>query len=415
MRIIEKDSMMSLYSDFTLSATDEQVLSLLYLPIIKSDAFSLFEIFHSLSLSKAGNGCFQHELVQSLLGIEDIKFIDACEHLEAVGLLETYRKENSEDKTIHYVYKLIPPATPKKFFDDVLLRSSLCCFVNQKTYISLKTYFKITPANINDSYKNISSKFKEVYSLDLSESENAIVDNGNLNIEKNYKCQSSFSFKKMMELIKKDGFNIRTISEYESRIKDICVLFGISESECAQLAEKNTSTDDVFVFSGFSSDAKKLKKYSVVRNNITDDEYYGNSETSKYLMAFTTIIPKDYLSIRLNGEPAKFMTDEIIKLHNDLNLNDSVINVVLDYSLKKTNGEFNCSFIEKVAYTLADQNVTSAYQAMSILNSRDFEKNKAKNKKKNIVKTNESAKDNSDESHGVSNDEFEDLKKDFDL
>lgn len=382
MKIIEKDSTFSIYLDFTLSITDEQVLSFLYLPIVKLDAFSLYHVLYSFSLNKIEKQYFFHDQIFSLVGMDETRFLDARSRLEAIGLLETYRKENKNDtKNVSYVYKILPPATPKKFFDDPILRTSLNSFVDGKEYVRLKSQFLIQNDNRFESYQNTTTQFNDIFYIDINENEVSLSDNGLMNLSKSYKKQGEFSFTILSKKLKNEMYTKKFTKEEKKKIQDIACIYSLTEDEACNLIIKNTTTDDVFVMDCFERDVKTLKKYSPQRNNYEDENYNSDSENGKLIKIFTSITPKELLSYYFNAEPSKFMIEFISKIKSDLNIPDSVLNVALHYSLKNTNNEFREKYIEKVVYSLSSNNITNCYDAMVFLSNRTYEMKKLKNNK----------------------------------
>lgn len=224
MKIIEKDSTFSIYLDFTLSITDEQVLSFLYLPIVKLDAFSLYHVLYSFSLNKIEKQYFFHDQIFSLVGMDETRFLDARSRLEAIGLLETYRKENKNDtKNVSYVYKILPPATPKKFFDDPILRTSLNSFVDGKEYVRLKSQFLIQNDNRFESYQNTTTQFNDIFYIDINENEVSLSDNGLMNLSKSYKKQGEFSFTILAKKLKNEMYTKKFTKEEKRKFKILLV------------------------------------------------------------------------------------------------------------------------------------------------------------------------------------------------
>lgn len=419
MNIIEQDSGFTIKGDFTLSSTDQQVLSFLYLPIIKADAFSLYQMLYSFSLSKEMGNCFYHEQAISLLGMEKARFLDARMRLEAIGLLETYRKEDRDSMgkiSVSYLYRILPPATPKKFFDDALLRTALSSFVDGKQYMRLKSHFAVNGNDVFSSYQDISTKFNEVFALNVSSDADCIEDNGLLNLSKSYKKQSDFSIRELTKKLKGSIYDVSLTKDEKSKIQDICSLYSVSVDEAFDLVVKNTTTDGSFVMKGFLEDVKTLKKYTPTRTEQGSNESSGVSSDSRLIKLYSTISPKKLLSIYFNAEPADFMMKFLLKLKKDCGINDEVLNVALDYSLKNTHYEFHENYIEKVVYSLCSNNVTNCYDAMLFLSNHDYEARRAKNVKKTIPskEKEETEKDVTDDKP-IDNTGIEDIAKDFGL
>lgn len=397
MKIIERDSSMSVHGDFTMSSTDQKVLALLYLPIIKSDAFSLYEMLYSLSLNKTEAGFAYHDFLLSFLGLEETRFLDARSHLEAVGLIETYRKESKDlygKINVSYLYRILPPATPKKFFDDPLLRTALSSFVDGKMYLKLKSQFLTNQPEGFDSYRNISSGFKDVFSLTVDENAASLKDNGLLNISKSYKKQSGFSFSLLENKLHQESYVAKIPDDEKKKIMDVCSIYSVTEDEACDLVLKNTTTDDFFVYDGFLKDVQLMKKYVPMRKGNRSESYNQDGKNSQLLKLYTTITPKKLLSLYFNAEPAGFMMDFLMKLKNECQVDDSVLNVALDYSLKNTNREFRENYIEKVVYSLSANHIDNCYDAMVYLSNHDYEARKAKSGRKSKIKNEDAVEEN---------------------
>lgn len=383
MQILEKDSLLSIQSDFTFSSTDEEVLSLLYLPIVKHEAYSLYHALFSYSLLGKDFSALTHESLSQMLGMDFVSLLESRKRLEAIGLLDTYRKEEKDVKggiKVLYLYRLLPPATPKKFFDDVLLRTALSSLVSSKEYFRLKSYFKIGHDQVSEDFSKCNATFSSVYTLSVDKDSLSLVDNGIVNIEKSYKKQSTFSMKKVFENLKTDNFKTTEVEKEKQEIENIAILYGIDEQKVTDLIEKNMTIDSSFSLSSFIQDVKMTNQYTPVSHEENSTNLQIDGKMGKLIEGFQRLTPVEYLSYRFNAKPSSFMLEAIERIKQNTGLSNPVLNVVLDYSLRKTNGEFNATFIEKVAYTLSASGATSAYEAMMYLNSRDFEKSKRKKK-----------------------------------
>lgn len=99
MKILEKNSYCSIRQRFALSQTDHEVMSFLYLPVIKSDASSLYyALYHYASLNPLLGG-FVHEDLLDILGMNETDFMLARTKLEGIGLIEVYRKEERDSSS----------------------------------------------------------------------------------------------------------------------------------------------------------------------------------------------------------------------------------------------------------------------------------------------------------------------------
>ncbi|MFA6874389.1 MAG: DnaD domain protein [Bacilli bacterium] len=378
MKILEKTSAFSLQVSFTLSQTDEEVLDLLYLPLVQADGLSSYHLLHSLGLSQK-SGYLHHEDILPILGLDSTGFLMARNKLEAIGLLETFRKEEkgkSGECAVFYLYRLIPPATPKKFFNDPILRLSLSSKVGDKRYFELKSLFQAEEKEA-PGFVEVTSDFKSVFTLAMEKGDPALLDNGLNSLEKRYKSQAKFKEDVFRKCLAEKG--VLVPASLPEDVFRFPVLYGIKEEDAASLYEKNLTTDNVFSAEGYKKDCRNFQHFAPASKMMAPlSSDYGDNKTAAYRKAFDTLTPQEYLNIRYGVKPAPYMLGEVEKLQDDFGFPNSVINVLLDYSLKKTAGEFNNLYIEKVAFTLSSLKIKDSYSAMEALNSRDFDKNQAK-------------------------------------
>lgn len=404
--MLESDAVFSFSGRFSLSMTDEEVLSLLYLPIIKSDAFSIYHYFLSL---QDMNEYFASATLLNHLGISTADFLIATSRLEAIGLLETYKVKESKDTIRNaYIYKLIPPATPKKFFSDVLYRNLLVSTVGQKTYFSLLNHFKVEQQLDPSKLINMSSQFKDIY---LSEIDSvSIADEDTSDIQsKSYKSIINFSEEDLRERMKEDNQKITLSDNQIDSIMKTAVLYNVSLETVCQLISECTNSSGRFFMNRFNSACKKINKYTPEKPGSSSDAM-GDSKTLEFIKTISSMSPQEFLKIRFNiAELPNYMYDEIEKMSKEFYLSNDLINVVLDYSLRKTK-TFNSLYIDKVSTSLKAAGISKAYDAMVFLNEHDF--TSSKHKKANVQNKIKDAKLEEDD---ISTEDIANLKDSLDL
>ncbi len=417
MRILEKNSFCKIQKQFDLSRSDEEVISFLYLPILKSPSTSLYiSLFYYADLCEKLGGFLSDDLL-STLGMSESDFLLCRSQLEAIGLLEVYRKEERDSANqvkAAYLYRLLPPASPKKFFNDVLLKSLLNEAVGNKRYFFLLSYFKADTDKLPEGYINVTTPFKDVFSPKVKEDDLSLSIVDQEMEDKTYKSQSDFDTKLLREKLKAIGYPLKDIKSQIKEIENICVLYSPDIDDVVSLICDNTDMDGIFYLDSFNRDIRNLRQFASPEREKDNNQAYGNSEISKIVEKFNLLTPDEYLSIMFNARPASFMLDEIEKIKKDLNFPNPVINVILDYCLRKTHGEFNTVFIDKVSYTLSAMDAKNAYDAMTKLNSRDFELSQVRRKKK-TQDTLKPEKEEKKEEKQVSQDDLLDLDKEFSL
>jgi replication initiation and membrane attachment protein len=415
MKIIEPDSRFALHIDFSLSPTDEEVLSFLYLPIIKAESFALYHSLYSLSCLKDENPYFLSSDFLGYIGMDEGSFLRARSGLEAIGLLSSFRKEEAltdGSKRVTYLYAVLPPASPRKFFADILLRACLSSAVGGKKYNSLKGFFKVTAETVTPDYSEVSAKFRDVFSPTVGADDPSLTDDSPKIEKKEYASPVTFSREKLLSALSAQNYDVTLIQGQLDDLIQTASLYGASESVVADLIGKDTDTDHVFYPKDFLRDLRNLTKYQR-RNSASGDGriHFGDSDTSRFLKAFNDLAPKELLATLIKAEPAAYMLTEIENLKRTLDLPNPVLNVVLDYSIRECHGEFNNLFIEKVAYSVNANGISDSYGAMVFLNTRDFGKNQSQRKRK----TKPDEKGGADGSRKLTKEQQDALLKDIDI
>ncbi len=413
MNVLENDSCFRIRLDFSLSEMDQDVLSFLYLPFLKEDAYSLYLSFYRYNSLLKTSVYERSEEFLSLLGFDVSSFLLARRKLEGVGLLETYRKEEKDERggrKVTYCYSLFPPASPKKFFNDVLLRSLLAQSVGEKRYISLCSYFKAGEGKPEEGFLNMSCKFNDVYSLSVKDGDVSLSPVLDPMEDKKYKKQFSFDKEKFLSLLKKHQVPLNSLEKSLPDIEDAAVLYGISPEDLLPLILNSMDSSNIFYPQKFLQAVRDFHHYEtpIEVSRDTGIAPISDSKIAKVIEGFRSLTPEGYLAIMYNGKPSPYMLEEIEHLRKDLGMENAVINALLDYSLKKTKMEFNTKFIDKVAYTLSANNIQDPYSAMVALSSRDFNVG-------SYSKNSKTKKENPKKEEEVEEKEVDDLLKDIAL
>lgn len=421
MQILENNSFFIIRKNFDLSPRDMQVLNFLYLPIIKKNAFALYIALYNFQDVNNYYGEFIHEEMIENLGYSNSDFLIARNYLESIGLIEVYKKttcETNNQTRTHYIYSLYPPASPKKFFNDVLLRTTLNNVIGNKRYYFYYNYFRVDEKVIDEDYNKITLSFNDMFTTNAKEGDISLLPIEKDLEEKKYKTQFEFDKDELKEKLKDLLYPFSAIKAQLKEIENITVLYQASIAQIVPLIIENTDSDGKFYLDNFNKSVRNLRQYSVKSKEVSQNSNYGG-EFEKLYELLNTISPDELLNILFKAKPSKMMLDEIEKLKNDLHLPNPLINVVLHYSLKKTNNEFRVSFIDQVAYTLSSMDCKSVQEAMMKLNNRDYEANKAKSKKtyRRKEKINEGKKDleTVEEIKEVSKEEIDDFSKVFEI
>lgn len=153
--------------DGHLNDDDRHVLTDLYLPILGTEAFSLYLLlWEKLPIKEVITQRKSHAELMSLLGIDLNRFHSARIKAEALGLIRTFEKK--DDLGPYYIYQLFEPLSPDEFFKDDLMSIFLYEQVGESKYHLLVNKYAHSDAILKDSHE-ITKDFLEVFQLSNSD------------------------------------------------------------------------------------------------------------------------------------------------------------------------------------------------------------------------------------------------------
>ena len=340
-----------------LSDQDRKIISMLYQPIIGSEAtilfFSLWSYLDKLELMSTE---YTHHHLMTNMRMRLDEIIEAREKLEAIGLLRTYIKK---DNINSYIYELYSPVEPIEFFNNPILNVSLYNNVGKSDYEDLKQYFKIPKLNLKD-YEEISCSFSDVFestninNIDGSEDLRKVTSN-------KLSIVSKIDIDNMVSLIPDEMFNIRTLTkDTKDLIYKLSFIYNLDDEQMSELI-RNSINDKKAI------DKKELRincrnYYQVENSGKLPSIIYRNqpeylrktigdtSKRAKMIYQFETTSPYDFLVNKHGGNrPTKNEYEILEYLLIDMNLKPGVVNVLLDYILKTNNNKLVKKYVELIS------------------------------------------------------------------
>lgn len=379
-----------------LSDTDRSIIINLYEPLLGSLAVSLyFTLWNDLgTLNLISRDLIHHHLMVVLKsGIGSIKL--ARESLEAFGLLKAYVKNGDVND---YVYELYSPLTPQEFFNHPILNTVLYNNVGDKEYENLKNMYKNLRIDLKD-YTDISKKLDEVYdpasfvlSSDLQDKNTSpiIVD-------------SQINFDEIIASIPKNILNEKAFTKKTREfINNLAYIYNIDTLKMTELIRSvlneygNIDKNGLRVIARKDYQFKKGTLPTLVYR--TQPEYLKNplgdtSKRGRIIGVFENTTPHDFLKYKYHGvEPTARDLKLLEKLMIDLELTPAVVNVLIDYVLRKNNNRLTSSYVETIAAQWKRANLKTASEAMEFAEKEHKRSLKKENttsyvKKQNVTKT----------------------------
>ncbi len=352
--MINKLESFTVYSSTTLNQEDLNVLTLLYNPLIKNDAYNVYMLLNSL-VERATLKSFtaKHQFLFDMTLLNSEAFYNARVKLEAIGLLTTLYNDNS------YIYVIKPPYTAKQFLVDGILGTFLHAEIGQANFKQLFKLFNI-PKIPKESFSNITKNFDDVFTTDIEvmqvEQEDYILGR---NLNSGVKVDSfSFDYKKFVSIVKAVMDDTKKKSKkLEKHLTNIAYAYGFDEDSLANVYRQsidsngnldyvllNSNSIDEFHFQYNKGMPKMVQKnedelYKVL-DNLTAD-----SMLKKY-SKFKQPLPDDVKKIAMIYQEFE-------------NLERAVINLSILSVLKLKNGDVPAfNYFKSVLNTLIKNGMT---------------------------------------------------------
>ncbi|MBR0440121.1 MAG: DnaD domain protein [Bacilli bacterium] len=374
---------------------DYETLANLYQPIMGYAALSVYLTLVSEAKNQKISSLISHNQILNRLQMAPGDFIAARKKLEGIGLLKTVLDSKANIKVYHY--QLFAPKAPAGFFDDTLLYGMLIKALGDSDANRFKNIYRFVSEE--GEGKDISSSFIDAYQPDFEDpsfmkavGKNSAIGrrSGKINSEFNY----DLFFTSLSEIsqINSDAFLKKEMKEIER----LATLNGLSEEEAAKIVAENF---DPYAGKGKHLDFEQLSylfqrqtNYSYILNKKkthSPNTNSGSSLLAEKINIMETTSPKDFLTLLQNGtQPASSDLRIVNDLSKKFQLNNAVINAVVDFVLLTNNNVLSRALCEKIAGSLAREDIVTTIDAMNYL-----KKVSHRDKKQALIKVNKEEKE----------------------
>ncbi len=387
-----------------LTEVDKKNLLNLYEPIVGYSAISLYLTFWSdLDRLELMSKDFTHHHLMSILkcDLESIKH--AREALEAMGLLKTYFKEGDINS---YVYELYSPLSAQEFFNNPILNVVLYNNIGELEYNDLKKMYKKLPIDLKD-YTEITKTLNETFepaNIPMAEvRERKILP---LNIT------SNLDFDLIISSLPKTLINEKTFTKKTKELlNNLSFIYNLDTSKIIELIRTSINEKGLIDKELIRKNARKYYQFNhgslptliyrhqpdYLKNPLGD-----NSKKGRIIAVFENTSPYDFLQSKYKGGTPML----------DLELPPAVVNVLIDYVLKKNNNRLSASYVQTIAGQWKRAGLKTAEEAMTFA-----EKEHKRLQKKDIKtsKTNSSVVpvwfDKKIESEAITDEEAQELEE----
>lgn len=369
-----------------LSNFDKKILITFYEPIIGHLAVSLYlTLWNDLEEGKQISRELNHHHLMSILKCPLSVIKEAREALEAVGLLKTYLKYGDYN---NYLYEIYSPLSPSEFFNHPILNVVLYNNIGAIEYEYLKKLYQKIKIDTKD-YIEITKKMDEVYTAISDIPTTDSVERSITDIN----CNDQVDFDLIISSIPKGIINEKAFNKkIKELINQLAFVYKIDSLKMMELIRSVLNEFGMIDKNGLRLAARKVYQFNngalptlIYRSQ---PEYLktpagDNSMRGKIIQMFENINPVDFLRNKYQGVKPTNRDIKIIEmLIIDLEMPPAVVNVLLDYVLRKNNNRLSTSYIETIAGQWKRAGLKNASEAM------EFAEKENKKLSKKIVSKN---------------------------
>lgn len=334
---------------FTTKKIDEFALNLialydLYLPIVGKTSICFYMLLNNYVCCSNKTDCLSlnSQAICQQLHININQLIDAKDKLEAIGLLQTFVSCSNNNAKI-YIFVLRTPLQFDHFITNPKLKSLLISSIGSTNFEFLQ-YKYSHDSQLNNSIeitKNFSSIFNDENLKNIPEIDwNKLY----LNIQKTTSLTITIdqTSKQMIQDIYK---------KYRISIKDI----EMTIYDSIYVVDNNNIVDPNLLLQNFNKllSGNITTTFSPISRN--SKIFYGQldeNQEQKIINNYQLVSPPLYLSSIFKRPLDEKEKNIIFLLRTKYHLNDEIINVIIDFSLFKTNGKLNKKYILKTANSI---------------------------------------------------------------
>ena len=341
------------------SSEDNKVLTLLYQPLIGTEAYGLYMMLMNLvDRTRLQSDVMSLSVLSDLLNIKEEFLLNSKDKLEAIGLLSTFLKEDI------YLFRLNMPLSAKQFFLDGILGSYLRSEVGIDNFDLLMAYFSV-PEISKKGYKNVTKTFDDIYqiqNIDIIQSEKFIFGRKN---GKGVIVKDAFNFDRLFEKlpprIKKKSLYPQKIV---SQIASVMYVYNFRLDEMADILSSAYDEENKALFYeriGINSANYFQKTYG--DNLISVEEKDHNCELN-----LSAIRPQDIVGLFGQKMTNQAFALETIRQFIDRNAVDiGLINAVIIVALKYHDELPGLNYLEKVLNDWLSKGIKTGDEALPII------------------------------------------------
>ena len=365
-----------------LNNDDRKNLIALYEPIIGPIAVALYlTLWNDLDKIELTSDDLNHHHLMTIMKIDLNSLKIARETLEAVGLIRTFYKE---DNVNSYVYELYSPLTPKEFLNHPIFNVVLYNNIGKHEYSKIKCLYQAVEFDTSD-YIDISKNINETFQSSNIVPEFDVRDRETMPIN----AMNIIDFDLLISSIPNNILNEKSLNKkVRELINNLAFVYNLDTLKMAEIIRSTINEKGYIITEELR---KGVRNYYTYNNSgklptliyRTQPEYLkapmgDSSKRARIIYVFENTTPYDFLKSKYKGvKPTNRDLKLLEYLTCDLELKPAVVNVLIDYVLRKNDNKLNQAFVETIAGQWKRNGVETAEEAMQL----------AEKQQKKIIKT----------------------------
>ena len=351
-----------------LTLEDRDNLITLYEPIMGALAVSLYlTLWRDLKYNSFKSEEYNHHHLMSIMKTDLKSIKEARSALESLGLLKTYVKSGD---IYSYVYELYSPMSPREFLNHPVLNVVLYNNIGKVEYDAIKKSYEKKSMSLSD-YEDITSTLNMTFTSSNILPEVDAIERTKQSVA----AKNVIDFDMLIASIPKDILNEKAFNKRTRElIENLAFVYNLDTLQFSEII-KNVINERGFIV---AEELRKLaRNYYTYHNNgklptivYKEDKnktLENMSKRDKIIYVFENTKPYDFLKSKYHGiTPTNRDLKLLETLCCDLNLKPSVVNVLIDYVLKKNDNKLNKNFVEAIAGQWVRSGVKTAKEAMSL-------------------------------------------------
>ncbi|KOY81191.1 replication initiation and membrane attachment family protein [Lysinibacillus macroides] len=383
------------------STQERQLVTLFYQPLTGSEPISLYLTLWAEAEQKPKQQ-MTHYYLMNVLGLPIGKVFEARIALEAIGLLRTWKKENTGERS--FLYELQRPLDADSFMKDPLLSMFLFSKIGEQAYRNLRQRF-IASAK-DKTFKDVSRAFMDVYKPVHANMPSDLQTDINQE-DKQQKVYpfylEQFDFELLQAGLSKQMVRARSLTfEIREAIAKLAFLYHLTALDMQKIViqavdgdggisqERLRKAASDFYKLNVSKEPPKLAK---VTESVPLEETRQMSKEQELQHYLETTAPVQVLRDINNGkEPLQTsvqLAESLIVQHG---MPIGVVNALLEYVMLTTDMKLPKKYVETIADHWVRKNIQTAKEAMELARQEHDKYMAWKNKPQTTSKTSQQTK-----------------------